>query len=119
MKKLKIGLLLSMLFGCTNKYKQMEINEGIKAYQHDNHAILLDVRRIDEYNSGHILDAIQYANEDIDENISDVLKDKNQNIYVYCRSGNRSKQAASKLVNLGYKNIIEIGGILDYKGELK
>ena len=119
MKKIKIGLLLTMLFGCTNKYKQMDINEGVKSYQQDNNAILLDVRRSDEYNSGHIPQAIHYANEDIDENILKVLSDKNQTIYVYCRSGNRSKQAANKLVKLGYTNIIEIGGILDYKGELE
>ena len=47
------------------------------------------------------------------------LSDKNQTIYVYCRSGNRSKQAAAKLVNLGYKNIIECGGIIDWKGDIE
>ena len=120
MKKLKLGLLLSMLFGCTsNNYKQMNMNEGISAYKNDENAILLDVRRNDEYNSGHIPGSIHYANEDIDENIYHVLSDKNQTIYVYCRSGNRSKQAAKKLVDLGYVNVIEIGGILDYKGELE
>lgn len=119
MKKLKLGLL-SMLFGCaTNTYKQMEINEGIKAYQNDSTSILLDVRRIDEYNSGHILDAMNYPNEDIDENITKVLTDKNQTIYVYCRSGNRSKQAANKLKKLGYTNLIEFGGIIDWKGDIE
>ena len=100
------------------KYIQMEMNNGVKAYQNDINAILLDVRRKDEYESGHVPNAIQYANEDIDIKITNVLKDKNQNVYVYSRSGRRSKQAAQKLVDLGYKNIIEIGGILDYKGEL-
>lgn len=46
------------------------------------------------------------------------LRDKEQTIYVYCRSGNRSKQAAKKLAELGYTNVVEIGGILDWKGEI-
>ena len=120
MKKFKISLLLSLLFGCANhSYKQMEMNEGVEAFNNDSNAILLDVRRADEFASGHIPGAIHYANEDIDENISKVLSDKNQTIYVYCRSGRRSKEASQKLVDLGYKNVIEIGGISDYKGELE
>ena len=47
------------------------------------------------------------------------LPDKNQNIYVYCRSGNRSKQASARLAELGYTNIIEFGGINDYSGEIE
>ncbi len=109
--------LLTKLFG--QKYKQLEMNEGVKSYQNDEGSVLLDVRRIDEYENGHVPGAIQYANEDIDENVSKVLKDKNQTIYVYCRSGKRSKEAAGKLVKLGYTKIIEIGGILDYKGEIE
>lgn len=120
MKRLKIGILLSMLFGCaSNSYKQMEMNQGVESFYNDTNAILLDVRECEEFISGHVPGAINYANEDIDKNIVEVLPDKNQTIYVYCRSGNRSKQAAQKLVDLGYTNIIEIGGILDYKGEVE
>ena len=121
MKKL-ISIILSLfaLVGCSsNTYEQMEMNEGVEAFRNDSSSILIDVRRKDEFNSGHVPGAINVVNEEIDESVTEILKDKNQTIYVYCRSGNRSKQAAEKLVNLGYKHIIEIGGILDYKGELE
>lgn len=73
--------------------------------------IILDVRTAQEYSEKHIPGAINIANESIGtEDISE-LPDKDQLILVYCRSGNRSKQASEKLVKLGYTNIIEIGGI--------
>ncbi len=59
------------------------------------------------------------SKEAIGEKDISELPDKDQRIYVYCRSGNRSKQAAEKLVKLGYKNIVEIGGINDYHGEVE
>jgi rhodanese-related sulfurtransferase len=79
--------------------------------------ILLDVRTLEEYNDGHIPGAINIANESIGKNEIPELPDKGQRIYIYCRSGNRSKQAAKKLAELGYTNLIEIGGIIDYHGE--
>ncbi len=78
--------------------------------------IILDVRRADEFAEGHIPGAINIANESITDSEPDGLDDKNQTIYVYCRSGNRSKQAAGKLAAMGYKHIIECGGIIDWKG---
>ena len=81
--------------------------------------IILDVRRADEFADGHIPGAINVANEDIQDVEPAELPDKNQTIYVYCRSGNRSKQAASKLAAMGYTNIIEFGGILDWTGEIE
>ena len=87
----------------------MEENEGY---------IILDVRTIEEYNEGHIPNAICIPNETIDENVVNILPDKNQLILIYCRSGNRSKQATEKLENLGYTNLIEFGGIMDWKGEI-
>ena len=59
------------------------------------------------------------ANEDIIDTEPEELPDKNQTIYVYCRSGNRSKQAAAKLAAMGYSNIIECGGIIDWTGEIE
>ncbi|MCI6974009.1 MAG: rhodanese-like domain-containing protein [Oscillospiraceae bacterium] len=77
----------------------------------------LDVRTAQEYSEKHIPGAINIANESIGtEDISE-LPDKDQLILVYCRSGNRSKQASEKLVKLGYTNIIEIGGINSWPGE--
>ena len=80
--------------------------------------ILLDVRTKEEYESGYIPGAINIPLSDINENVVSSLPDKSQMILVYCRSGNRSKQASDKLSRLGYTNIIEIGGINSWKGEI-
>lgn len=81
--------------------------------------IILDVRRTDEFADGHIPGAINVANESIGLEAPAELADKDQAIYVYCRSGNRSRQAAEKLVALGYSNIIEFGGIIDWTGAIE
>ena len=82
--------------------------------------IILDVRREDEYAAGHIPGAVLLPNETITaETASEVLPDPDQMILVYCRSGNRSKQAAAKLADLGYSDIREFGGILDWPGEIE
>ena len=78
--------------------------------------ILLDVRTKEEYESGYIPGAINIPLSDINENVVSSLPAKSQMILVYCRSGNRSKQASDKLSRLGYTNIIEIGGINSWKG---
>ena len=87
----------------------MEQNEGY---------VILDVRTHEEYNEGHIPNAICIPNETIDESVINELPDKNQLILIYCRSGNRSKQATKKLENLGYTNLVEFGGIIDWNGEV-
>ena len=79
--------------------------------------IVLGVRRADEFAAGYIPSAINVANESIGTDEIPELPDKDQLIMVYCRSGRRSKEAAEKLVKLGYTNIVEFGGILDWKGE--
>ncbi len=81
--------------------------------------IILDVRRPDEFESGHIPGAINVPNEEIANSEIPELPNKEQTIYVYCRSGRRSKEAAEKLVKIGYTNVIEFGGILDWKGEIE
>lgn len=85
----------------------------------DSGFILLDVRRTDEFEEGHIPGAINIPNESIGTEEIAELPDQKQTIYVYCRSGNRSKQASQKLVDLGYTNVIEFGGIIDYSGEIE
>lgn len=81
--------------------------------------IILDVRRADEFSEGHIPGAINVANEDIDDERPTELPDPDQVIFVYCRSGRRSKEASAKLAALGYTNIYEFGGILDWDGEIE
>lgn len=98
-------------------YKSLSMAEGIKLMSKDSDFILLDVRRPDEFTAGHIPGAIQLTNESMTkENTAEVLPDKAQKIYVYCRSGRRSKLASQKLVDWGYSNIVEIGGIINYDG---
>ena len=126
MKKL-IPILLSalMLTGCTgagnnqtNTYRQINMDEAVTMMAEESGYIILDVRRPDEFAAGHIPNAINVPNETIGTAEISELPDKNQLIMVYCRSGRRSKEASEKLVKLGYTNIVEFGGILDWTGEI-
>ncbi len=81
--------------------------------------ILLDVRRQDEFDEGHIPGAICLPNEEIGSEPPELLPDPEQTILIYCRSGRRSKEAAQKLADLGYSRIYEFGGILDWSGEIE
>ena len=120
-------VLVIMLAGCgksdadiqNNTYEKISMSEGLKRMESDENYILLDVRRADEFEAGHIPGAVNLPNEEIGTEEIPSLPDKEQTIYIYCRSGNRSKQAADKLLALGYTNIIEFGGIIDYTGELE
>lgn len=105
----------------TITYTQISMDEAKKIFESgtDTAYIILDVRRADEFAEGHIPGAINVANESIGTEAPAELSDKNQLIYIYCRSGNRSKQAAKKLVALGYTNIVEFGGIIDWTGEIE
>ena len=98
--------------------KHVSMDDIVEIMNENNNYIILDVRTIAEYNEGHIPNAICVPNETIGNNIINELPDKEQLILVYCRSGNRSKQAAEKLRKLGYTNLIEFGGIIDWKGEI-
>ena len=125
MKKL-IPILLSslMLTGCagtnnqSNTYRQITMNEAVTMMEQETDYLILDVRRPDEFAAGHIPNAINVPNETIGTEDIPELPDKDQLIMVYCRSGRRSKEASDKLVKLGYTNIVEFGGILDYTGEI-
>lgn len=80
--------------------------------------VIVDVRRQDEFDAGHIPGAILIPNESIGTVRPELLPDLNQIILIYCRSGNRSKQAAQKLFDMGYTNIFEFGGINTWTGEI-
>ena len=126
MKKLIPILLSALMFtGCavtsnnqTNTYRQITMDEAVTMMAQETGYIILDVRRPHEFAAGHIPNAINVANETIGTAEIPELPDKDQLIMVYCRSGRRSKEASEKLVKLGYTNIVEFGGILDWKGEI-
>ena len=99
-------------------YRQITMDEAITMMGEENSYVILDVRTIEEFHDKHIPGAINIPNETIGSEEIPELPDKNQLILVYCRSGNRSKQASEKLVALGYTNIVEFGGINDWPGEV-
>ena len=120
-KRLIPMILSAMLFvGCAGgeiTYRQVSSEEAQRMMAEETGYLIVDVRTIEEYEERHILGAMNIPNESIGEEEIAQLPDKNQLIFVYCRSGRRSKEAAEKLVKLGYKNVVEFGGIIDWKGE--
>ena len=115
---------LFLLSGCSirqsqeNPYHQITMQEALEMMQAQTDHLILDVRTAEEYRSGHIPDAVNIPNETIGSSAIPNLPNKDQRIFVYCRSGNRSKQAAGKLAKLGYTNVFEIGGISAWPGKI-
>ena len=128
MKKL-IFLLLAvmMLTACGQDkendqgavYVNITAEEAKEIMDSEEGYIILDVRTQEEYDQGHIPGAVVISHEEIAEKAEEVLTDKDQMILVYCRSGRRSKIAAEALVELGYTNIKEFGGIIDWPYEVE
>lgn len=123
--KQMIPFLLSvvMLAGCTaapaeSSYQKITMDEAVAMMEELKDYILLDVRTVEEFAEKHIPGAICVPNEIIGGDEIPELPDKDQLILVYCRSGNRSKQASRKLDGLGYTNVVEFGGINDWPGEV-
>ena len=115
-------LPVMLLTGCSasepaQTYRQVSADEAIALMETETDYILLDVRTRAEYEEKHIPGAVCIPNESIGTEEIPELPDKDQLILVYCRSGNRSKQASEKLVKLGYTNIVEFGGINTWPGE--
>jgi len=127
MKKLLILAVSLFLAGCmvtktsktSSSYKTISSTEAQQMIEEHKDALILDVRTAAEYESGHIPNAVNLSNEDIQAGKVDSLKDKSQLIMVYCRSGNRSRQAAQKLAELGYTNVVDFGGIQSWQGDIE
>ncbi len=100
-------------------YISISMEEAEEMMKTEEDYIILDVRTYEEFDEGHIPNAICIPNETIGSQEITQLKDKNQLIMVYCRSGNRSKEASQKLCELGYANVVEFGGIIDWKGQIE
>lgn len=103
--------------GAAGAYVQTTAEEAVEMMQDRQDYVILDVRTPEEFAEKHIPGAINIPNEAIGKEEIAELPDKDQAIFVYCRSGNRSKQASEKLVALGYTNIVEFGGINSWTGE--
>ena len=128
MKKLVFLLLaVMMLTACGQDkendqgavYMNITAEEAKQIMDTEEGYIILDVRTQEEYDEGHIPGAIVISHEEIKEKAEEVLPDKDQLILVYCRSGRRSKIAAEALAALGYTNIKEFGGIIDWPYEVE
>ena len=127
MKKLFLFFLTAMLLtacGQANQKSQEAVYMNITAEEAkqiidtEEGYIILDTRTHEEYDEGHIPGAIVIPHDEIKEKAEQLLPDKNQLLLVYCRSGRRSKLAAEALVELGYTNIKEFGGIIDWRYEV-
>ncbi|MGM9947592.1 rhodanese-like domain-containing protein [Floccifex sp.] len=120
MKKIIIIFCL-FLCACNHQvfYQCISMDQAMEQMKQEKDYIILDVRTIEEYNQGHIPHAICIPVDEIEQKAELILSNKNICIFVYCRSGNRSQQASKKLSEMGYVDIYEIGGILDWKGELE
>ena len=99
------------------EYKKITSDEA-KNIMSTQKAIVVDVRSLEEYNEGHIPNAISVPLETIENEAETKLKNKNDLILVYCRSGRRSREAALRLIEKGYTNVIDFGGIQDWNGEV-
>ena len=104
--------------GMVRSYTQISQDEAKEMMEQDDGHVIVDVRRPDEFAAGHIPGAICIPNETIESEQPEELTDFDQVILIYCRSGNRSKQAAQKLFDMGYTNVYEFGGINDWTGEV-
>ena len=104
--------------GMVRSYTQISQDKAKKMMEQDDGHVIVDVRRPDEFAAGHIPGAICIPNESIGADQPKELPDLDQVILVYCRSGNRSKQASQKLFDMGYTNVYEFGGIIDWTGEV-
>ena len=99
------------------QYKQISQEEAKEMMNREDGHMIVDVRRRDEYDEGHLPGSILIPNESIDKTRPKELPDLDQIILVYCRSGRRSKEASEKLAAMGYKNVYEFGGIITWTGE--
>ena len=128
MKKIWIGfIVLCFLTGCssnndskdtTPKYYNISAQEVFEEIESEESSFyIIDVRTLSEYNSGHIKTAINVPLDQIDT-IGDYVSSKEDKVVVYCQSGNRSRQASLELIQLGYQNVFDLGGIQDWDYEI-
>ena len=113
MKKLLITISILLLVGCSSKtsYKTISTKE---TFNEITKTKIVDVRSESEYNSGHIESSVNIPLDQIET----IKYEKDEKIIVYCASGNRSKQAAQKLIDMGYTNVYDMGGISNWEYDL-
>ena len=128
MKKLVILLILISIFVLLAACKSREQDESGRYIKitperaqemiDTQDVLILDVRTQEEFNEGHIPNAILLPDFEISQNARFIINDKDQIVLVYCRSGRRSEESAKLLIEMGYTRIYDIGGIIDWDGEV-
>ena len=114
------GIIIAMLFtGCTSSYRTISADDAMKIMSDTKDFILLDVRTKEEYDKRHIPGAILLPIDEIKKGNVSVLPDKKQKILVYCWTGRRSEDSAIMLADMGYSNVLNMGGIVDWKGAVE
>ena len=109
-----VGYILITTFS-SNGYQVLDQDTAYKQLQDDNSIHLIDVREPHEFNAGHIDGAQLIPLGTIEDSFSLYIPQKDTKIFIYCRSGNRSAEAAKKLVSMGYTNVFDIGGIITWE----
>ena len=104
--------------GFFDLFRMPDINQGVKSYMSTPGAVLLDVRTPGEYRGGHIPGSKNVPLNSL-EKVSSVVRNKDTELYVYCQSGARSRQASSILQRMGYNRVSNIGGIAAYSGKVE
>jgi phage shock protein E len=113
-----IGVILLLMAGCsTSEYKKITAKQGLEMLQSDSSIILLDVRTVAENKEIRIPGSTLIPLDVLSSQVVSLITDKDTKIIIYCRSGNRSKEAADILISLGYKNVFDMGGIIDWPYE--
>lgn len=97
-------------------FRKADIDAGIKEYRQTRGAMLVDVRTVEEYRSGHIPSSHNFPVEKI-KDIARLIPKKDTPVYLYCQSGRRAVRARDKMKSMGYTNVQAIGGIEDYRGK--
>jgi rhodanese-related sulfurtransferase len=111
-------MLVLLLASCTSSsYQKITAQQGKEILQSDSSVILLDVRTVAENKEIRIPDSLLIPLDTLQVQAATLLSDKNAKIIIYCRSGNRSKEAADILIELGYTNVLDMGGIIDWPYE--
>jgi rhodanese-related sulfurtransferase len=109
-----VGYILITTFS-SNGYQVLDQDTAYKQLQVDKSIHLVDVRELHEFNAGHINGAQLIPLGTIEDSFSSLIPQKDTKIFIYCKSGNRSAEAAKKLVSMGYTNVFDIGGIITWE----
>lgn len=115
---IQIAAVVLLLNSCGASYMKISQDKAMQMMQEQEDYLIVDVRRPDEFAEGHIAGAINVPNEDITDEMPELLPDEDQLLLIYCRSGNRSKEASQKLADMGYTKVYEFGGINTWEGEI-